>query len=71
MYFSSNVQKAGELRQRLKIDLLPKLATGIREAVSKVRRCIRSLGLRVPTDVTISVLAFAGPKQRPDGCIRY
>ena len=35
-----------------------------------VLAAIRSLGLRVPTDVTISVLAFAGPKQRPDGCIR-
>lgn len=35
-----------------------------------VLAAIRSLGLRVPMDVTISVLAFTGPKQRPDGCIR-
>ena len=35
-----------------------------------VLAAIRTLGLRVPADVSISVLNFADPKQRPDGCIR-
>ena len=35
-----------------------------------VLAAISSLGLEVPRDLSVSVLAFQDPHQRPDGCIR-